>query len=680
MLPLETPTRYRNTYSTYTVNDSTRITDASYRITAPDGTEVVPRTAFRSSGSSFNWSGESPDGSLLPSGEYTVHARFVDSGGNATTSSDLRITLDDRAPVRVAVVEDPDRPGVFRATATQTPGVDVDDVTFSFDGGAGSSGVHDRVAGTWTASVDWSDVREGPRFVRVRALLTGGQYLPDLVTVAIPDTLPPRVEPSDPTRLTLESRTAWERGTVGFVVDDGSGLRPGSLTVTDSAGRVVATLSTNDGTGSTSWSGVDDDGRMLPPGAYTVSGTFVDVAGNAAPRASQQVVLDGTIPGALTSPAPGATWSGDMPLAFVPSVGAGASVVSASVQVFGSMPASTGSVSFDAPAATGPWRTTFPVYELEAGPHQAQLVVRWKDADGGEHVFAEDRTDLVAAPGTIAVTLLEPEPRPTRLDEIGLRVRVVHPAAKDVDVSVDWGDGSTPTRAVVASAASPSFAHTYRSAGTFTVTVTASAGALRTIRTATYSPVLPPTAPVDVTSRLGHRAITVAWLPPPGSVRGYDVALQVDGEPWVVRPTDVQARSTVFDGLANGRTYRVMVRARNEAGVGPYSPPRTHRPDAVPVTPTRVAAKASKRSAVVRWAAGRADAEHGRVSAYVVEVRRPGSKRWTRVRAVGPATRSTTVRRLRVGQRYRFRVVAQNAVGRSRVSAAVTIRTGGRRR
>ncbi|MFI5934531.1 fibronectin type III domain-containing protein [Actinoplanes sp. NPDC051494] len=95
-------------------------------------------------------------------------------------------------------------------------------------------------------------------------------------------------------------------------------------------------------------------------------------------------------------------------------------------------------------------------------------------------------------------------------------------------------------------------------------------------------PVTPATtagAPTNVAVVAGDASVTVTYTAPGDGgapIRSYEVSTD-DGATWATLPTN-----GVVTGLTNGTTYRVRVRALNDAGPGPAS-------DAVPVTPARTA-------------------------------------------------------------------------------------------
>ena len=121
----------------------------------------------------------------------------------------------------------------------------------------------------------------------------------------------------------------------------------------------------------------------------------------------------------------------------------------------------------------------------------------------------------------------------------------------------------------------------------------------------------------------------------------------------------------VVRGLVNGRTYRFKVAVKDPAGTGPSSATNPVTVG-VPTAPGGVTAQARNGKAVVRWTAP-ASVAGAQITAYVVTPYRNSV-------AQNPLvfkSRATiqTIKGLRVGRHYTFRVAARNARGRGPQSA-----------
>lgn len=174
----------------------------------------------------------------------------------------------------------------------------------------------------------------------------------------------------------------------------------------------------------------------------------------------------------------------------------------------------------------------------------------------------------------------------------------------------------------------------------------------------------PPGVPTKVTARAGDASASVSWRAAPANgspLTEYVVTLEPSGREIVV---PAPATTVELDGLANGTSYTVIVRATNAIGSSPDSlpsPPVTPatRPEQV-ATPT-VRVKAQR--IVVRW---QVPPDGGsQLTGYRVIL----SGDTTRV----PATKPGLKQRLKPG-RYRLRIAAVNSLGEGPLSRAVKFR------
>ncbi|WP_158510569.1 fibronectin type III domain-containing protein [Actinoplanes friuliensis] len=169
-----------------------------------------------------------------------------------------------------------------------------------------------------------------------------------------------------------------------------------------------------------------------------------------------------------------------------------------------------------------------------------------------------------------------------------------------------------------------------------------------------------PGPPTRVAATAQDRSALVRWKPPESTggspVSGYVVTAQPGG----ATITTTAVTSVQVGGLVNGRRYTFTVAAVNVAGTGARSRPSA---PVVPQAATRpgrarsVSAVAGNQSATVTWKPPAGDGGSP-ITGYRVRAV-PGDTETT----VTGDVRSTTVSGLTNGTRYRFTVVAVNAVG-----------------
>lgn len=174
-----------------------------------------------------------------------------------------------------------------------------------------------------------------------------------------------------------------------------------------------------------------------------------------------------------------------------------------------------------------------------------------------------------------------------------------------------------------------------------------------------------PAAPQRAAVASSDRRAVVSWSAPAtsgggGRPTGYEVEVRGKGQP-VQRPVLAPGTTTwTATGLVNGLGYEVRVRARNDAGVGPWGPTVVARPATKPSAPRGLAVRDGDRSAVVSWSP---PASHGgsQITRYDVVVRGAGQPE-QRLRTTA---RSLQVTGLVNGLGYEVRVSAVNAQGGS---------------
>ncbi len=134
----------------------------------------------------------------------------------------------------------------------------------------------------------------------------------------------------------------------------------------------------------------------------------------------------------------------------------------------------------------------------------------------------------------------------------------------------------------------------------------------------------------------------------------------------VQRGTSIASRQLVaasltsfrFLGLTNGTTYDLYVRARNEAGFGPWAS-ASARPATVPSAPRSVDASGSSHRIRLSWSSRSGDDGGAPLAGYQVQVGRSASTRTS----LAPTRRSVTFPHLVFGRTSRVCVRARNALG-----------------
>ncbi len=121
--------------------------------------------------------------------------------------------------------------------------------------------------------------------------------------------------------------------------------------------------------------------------------------------------------------------------------------------------------------------------------------------------------------------------------------------------------------------------------------------------TATPSAPLPG-VPQEVEVEAGDRIATISWEPPENAeaalVNGYTAGILGTSQ---LQALPVTARSATFNGLTNGETIQLQVRASGTAGLGPYSQSVSATPAGLPQAPREVQAtlQADMSSILVEW-------------------------------------------------------------------------------
>jgi hypothetical protein len=220
----------------------------------------------------------------------------------------------------------------------------------------------------------------------------------------------------------------------------------------------------------------------------------------------------------------------------------------------------------------------------------------------------------------------------------------------------------------------------------FEVTATDRAGHEQTSRVGyTITPLLA-TAPRELTAviapapRVGSGQVKLTWTAPASSggatITDYIIQRSTNGVTWTTVSDGVStARSRLVSGLTNRTSYQFRVAAVNAAGQGPFSAIVRATPRWKPAAPGRVTAAVAptpgvgSRQVRLTWNAPAATGG-ATITDYVIQ-RSTTDTTWARLRDGVSTARSTLVRRLTNGTRYRFRVAAVNAAGQGPWSATI---------
>ena len=171
------------------------------------------------------------------------------------------------------------------------------------------------------------------------------------------------------------------------------------------------------------------------------------------------------------------------------------------------------------------------------------------------------------------------------------------------------------------------------------------------------TPAAPPGAPSNLVLTSQDRAALLSFdaavTDPAAAVTDYEYSLD-DGESWETLTTyGTGPFTSSVTELENGRTYTVLVRARNDVGAGDAAPGTDVTPAGRPGAPRNVTATPNGTTALVAWTAPLDDGGSP-VTGYTVTAS-PGGASCT------DTGTSCTVTGLVPGTTYTFTVVATNA-------------------
>jgi subtilisin family serine protease len=197
------------------------------------------------------------------------------------------------------------------------------------------------------------------------------------------------------------------------------------------------------------------------------------------------------------------------------------------------------------------------------------------------------------------------------------------------------------------------------------------------------TPAWTPAAPTGLeagTVPHGSGQVRLAWIAPidngGSDITDYVVERSVDGTSWTMVDDAVSTETTVtVSGLTNGTAYSFRVAAVNGVGAGLSSNPAVAVPQGPAAAPTGVTAEVAPAGGVsagevrLAWTAP-SDTGGSAITGYEIAWSTNGVT-WTTAEHGEPADPSFTVRGLRDGTTYQFRVAAVNAVGTGPWSAPI---------
>jgi hypothetical protein len=187
----------------------------------------------------------------------------------------------------------------------------------------------------------------------------------------------------------------------------------------------------------------------------------------------------------------------------------------------------------------------------------------------------------------------------------------------------------------------------------------------------TRTPATAPGTPTGLTATGGSASgrLVLAWTAPSNggsAITGYTVEYTPSGGSAQTVSTGSTSASFNLNGLTNGTSYSVRVRAVNVVGAGGYSTAATGTPGLVPGTPTSLIGTIGDGSVDLSWTAPASDGG-ATITNYTVEYTPAGGSAATVTATASPYTLTG----LTNGTSYSIRVAANNAVGRGEYTTAI---------
>ena len=431
----------------------------------------------------LSWDGTDDQGDVVPDGAYTVHIVATNSGGQSSYDfeRDVASTSPGQLTSPTSGATLTGTTGfVFTPATAFTSTFTISDVDVSCIGDAQSASGD----GTWRASGDTSTCANGSQQLATSVSFTDpfgvGHNWQGSTTVTLSNA--PSITPDTSAQsYFFPSGGGFSDTTtnLNYCLSDEANV---TVTVLNSANHVVRTLQTataEPAIGSCyydadqlSWDGTDDQGDVVPDGAYTVH----IVATNSGGQSSydfERDVASGT-PGQITTPTTGATLSGLAQLVFTPDPTFGTKFTLSRVDSC----LSTGGCAtmFDA-GPNGTWPTTELTGSLRAGPATLNTTVSFTDPLGNTDTWSD--SGIAVSVNTTAVPL-QLSATPTAGSAplpMTLGLTTSDPNGLALTYTVDYGDGGSTDTGTISDPYSPiQLAHTYEKAGTYKIDVVVSDG------------------------------------------------------------------------------------------------------------------------------------------------------------------------------------------------------------
>lgn len=299
---LTNPDNFTSSDIAYQVDETGGLSSATWRVTDHTGLQVSSGTMLLTGpGHEVRWTGRRANGTLVPSGSYTLHARFVDRGGNATDAAAVPITVDATVPGTLAV--EPAGTNRWTAVVRVTSGVDVTGLRLERPA-TGAAFTWDAATSTWRAPIDLTGTPAGTTYVQARITRTApGRLQPttDYLTattaiqvVDTPDTTPPVVTAPPLQRMWFSDPDTYTPVETVFDVQDETYTTHAGFRIVDASGETVRTAYGD----TLTWDGYVTGGQRAPGGTYRLVTTWTDAAGNST-TASATIVVEPAPPASL---------------------------------------------------------------------------------------------------------------------------------------------------------------------------------------------------------------------------------------------------------------------------------------------------------------------------------------------------------------------------------------------
>jgi len=207
---------------------------------------------------------------------------------------------------------------------------------------------------------------------------------------------------------------------------------------------------------------------------------------------------------------------------------------------------------------------------------------------------------------------------------------------------------------------------------TFTVTATNNAGLTGAPATVQATPSSVPMAPINLMATPGNGQVALVWTAPQevtDAIESYEYSTD-GGATWKPIPgSDGTTTSFTVDGLVNGTTYSIAIRADNDIGFGASSVV-TATPYTIPGAPTITNAASGNGQITLTWTAPSSDGGSA-ITSYQYST--DNGAAWTTVPGSGASTTSYTITGLANGTAYNCTVRAVNAAGNGPAATSVSV-------